>query len=163
LRSSRASAVNRFELPVVTAADRAASMLVGLAAGFGAYAALRQGWNAGAAAVCAAELVVIVIQVLHWNRSRRSPRRWLETAPGGAITLRHAGGPALPAHLRPATRILGPSVYIDIDCGVSAVYPRTRCWITPLDVPRDMLRRWSIVLLAAEQAGNRDGSPVAVA
>ena len=46
--------MNSLELPAVTAGDRAAMMLVGLAAGFGAYAALRQGWNAGAAAMFAA-------------------------------------------------------------------------------------------------------------
>jgi hypothetical protein len=110
-----------------------------------------------------AGLVAIVIQVLHWNRSRTAPRRWLETTPGGALMLRHADGVASPARLRPATRILGPSVFVDLECGISAAYPRIRRWITPLDVPHDVLRRWSIVLLAAEQAGNRDGSPVAVA
>jgi hypothetical protein len=155
--------VNRLELPAVTAADRAAMMLVGLAAGFGAYAALRQGWNAGAAAMFAAGLVAIVIQVGHWNRSRAAPRRWLETASGGAIMLRCADGSASPVRLRPGTRILGPSVFIDLVCGVSVGHPCIRRWITPLDVPRDVLRRWSIVLLAAGQAGNRDGSPVAVA
>jgi hypothetical protein len=155
--------VNRLELPAVTAADRAALMLVGLASGFGAYAALRQGWHAGGVAMCAAGCIATIIQVLHWTRSRAAPPRWLESTPGGAIMLRHAGGAAVPARLRPATRILGPSVFIDVDCGVSTLYPRIRRWITPLDVPRDVLRRWSIVLLSAEQAGNRDGPPVAVA
>lgn len=138
-------------------------MLVVLAIGFGAYAALRQGAYAGAATVLGAGSFAVVLQVIGWVRSARAPRRCLETTPGGAITLRQDGGPALPVRLRPATRILGTSVYIDVDCGVSTVYPRVRCWITPLDVPRDALRRWTIVLLAAGQAGNRDGSPVAVA
>jgi len=155
--------VNKLELPAVTAADRASLMLVGLAAGFGAYAALRLEWYAGAAAMVAAGSTAVIIQVLYWNRSRMAPRRWLETSPGSALMLRHGDGAALPVRLRAATRLLGPSVFIDLDCGVSAAYPRIRRWLTPLDVPGDVLRRWSIVLLAAGQAGNRDGTPVAVA
>jgi hypothetical protein len=138
-------------------------ILVALAAGFAAYAALRQGWVTIAGVVALLGVVAMTIQALHWTRSRNAPRRWLERTATGGLVLGRGDGPALPVHLQPATRLLGGSVFIDARCAITAGENRVRCWITPYDVPREHLRQWTIFLLAGERVANRDGSPVTVA
>jgi hypothetical protein len=162
VKSSRAYVASRLELPVITAADRASLVLVALAALFGACAAWRQGFVAVALLGGSGGLLAVVIQSWHWMRAGRPPQRWLEALPEGRLQLHVAGRPPVTARLRASTRLLGSSLFLDVETTIGTRATHIRCWLTPLDVPRDRLRRWSIVLLASERTSNRDGLPVVV-
>ena len=163
MKSSRAYVASRLELPAVTVADRASLVLVALAALFGACAAWRQGLVAASFLCGLGGLVAMVTQAWHWKRAGQRPPRWLEALPEGRLQLHVGGRPPVTARLRASTRLLGRSLFLDVDTTIGTRSTHIRCWLTPLDVPSDRLRRWSIVLLASERARNRDGSPVAVA
>jgi len=148
VRSSRAYGTSRLELPAVTVADRASMMLVVLAAVFGAYAALRQGMSPLAVCWVFVGMLVSFAQANLWRSARRRPCRWLECAPDGTLRLHQAGMAPTPVRLGASTRLLGATLVMEIRCGDTAGAERCRWWLTPLDVPREALRRWTIVLLA---------------
>ena len=126
-------------------------MLVAAAAGFGAYASLRLGGTAIATLWAGAGFLAVATQALLWRRRSRRPRRWLEYAPDGTLQLREAGGIPPPVQPGAKTRLLGPSVLVDLGSGVSGRENRIRVWLTPLDLPRADLRRLTIVLLASRR------------
>jgi hypothetical protein len=124
-------------------------IVVAAAAEFGAYASPRQDDTGIATLWLAAGLLAVATQALVWRRRSRRPQRWLEFALDGALQLREAGRIPLPVQPGANTRLLGPSVLVDLDPGVSSHGSRIRCWLTPLDLPRADLRRLTIVLLAS--------------
>jgi hypothetical protein len=122
--------------------------LAALAAGCAAWASLRQGAPGLAAAALMAGVLVLGNQARNWTQSRNAPRRWVQARPGGRLQLRLEDGAAYPLRLRPSTRILGPSVFLDADCEMEGRPLRLSVWLTPWDLPRDTLRLWTIVLLS---------------
>ena len=51
-----------------------------------------------------------------------------------------------------AARALGPSVFLEFDHLVDGRRTRCRRWLTPLDVPASVLRRWAVVLPSSGRA-----------
>jgi hypothetical protein len=135
-------------LPAVTIADRVSSMLVAMAAAFGACVAWRQGMTGVALSCGGMGGALVAARQLLWRRDRRGPDRWLECTPDGALNLCRTGQEPMRVRLGPSTRLLGASLFVEVRHGHAAGAKRTRCWLTPLDLPREVLRRWSIVLLA---------------
>jgi hypothetical protein len=123
-------------------------MLIAMAAAFGAYVAWRQGLTEVAFASGALGGAILAARQGFWRRDGRRPDRWLECTPDGALQLCQAGLEPLRVRLGPSTRLLGASLFVEVRYGHTAGAERTRCWLTPFDLPREVLRRWSIVLLA---------------
>jgi hypothetical protein len=44
------------------------------------------------------------------------------------------------------TRLIGPSVFLDLLAESNPAGERLRTWLTPFDAPPRVLRRWSVVL-----------------
>jgi hypothetical protein len=44
------------------------------------------------------------------------------------------------------TRLLGPSVFLDLLAASNPAGEPLRTWLTPLDVPTQAIRRWGVVL-----------------
>ena len=146
MRSSPAYAALALELPPVTFADRLAATLTTVAGAYGAAVLARQDAVALAAVVALTGAVATAMQVVRWARSRRRAPWRLERGADGLLHVRAGAAPAAPAVLGRGTRRLGPSVFLDVRFafgGRTALYRR---WLTPLDVPGDLLRRWSVVL-----------------
>ena len=146
--SSRAYAVSNLELPAVTAAARAGVVLVVVAAAFVAWCCFRAELHFGfpAAAVVAGGLILASL-LSGWRRVRRLPVRRLERRPDGSIWLRENGtAEAFAVTVERGTRLLGPSVVLDLRVAYAQAPGRLQCWITPLDAPRDVMRQWSVVL-----------------
>jgi hypothetical protein len=123
-------------------------MLVVLAAAFVAWCCYRAEVHLvfPAAAVVAGGLVLA--SLLHgWRRARRTPVRRLETRPDGSVWLRENGtAEPLAVSVERGTRLLGPSVFLDLRVAYAQAPGRLQCWITPLDAPGDVMRQWSVVL-----------------
>jgi hypothetical protein len=49
------------------------------------------------------------------------------------------------------TRVIGPSVFLDLIAESNPAGERLSTWLTPFDVPRPALRRWSVVLTRSGQ------------
>jgi len=148
VRSSRAYAVSSLELPAVTAAARAGGLLVVMATVFVAWCCVRAEVHVGfpAAAVVAGGLLLASL-LNGWRKARRSPVRRLEARPDGSIWLREAGTEEpFAVTVGRGTRLLGPSVFLDLRVAYTQAPGRLQCWITPLDAPRHVTRRWSVVL-----------------
>jgi hypothetical protein len=123
-------------------------MLVVLATAFTAWCCIRAEVHPGftAAAVFAGALVVASL-LSGWRRARRSPVRRLEARPDGSIWLREDGAAEPCAvSVERGTRLLGPSVFLDLRVAYAQAPGRLRCWITPLDAPGRVMRQWSVVL-----------------
>jgi hypothetical protein len=131
---------------VLTVADRAAGVMLVLATGFVTWACARQGEAAAAVFASAVGGLLFVIQAVSWARSRRSPADRIEALADGSLWL-HTLKPA-PCRMAagPGTRLIGPSVFLDLYATTPGAAPLLRCWITPLDAPRDSLRRLGVVL-----------------
>jgi hypothetical protein len=131
----------------VTAADRACGVLVIFAASFVAWACVRGGANPwmGAAVVLAGGAVCAHLW-FDWRRARRSARRHLEARPDGTLWLHEAGRDAVPVTLGRGTRLLGPSVFLDLHVAYPASPERVQRWISPFDAPGHVMRQWSVVL-----------------
>jgi hypothetical protein len=130
----------------VTAADRLAAGLTTVATGYAAAMLAGRGQLALAGVVVLAGALATARQVIHWDRSRRGPTLRLERAADGALQVRAGAAPAVPATLGRGTRRVGPSVFLEVrfaSGGRSTLYRR---WLTPLDVPATLLRRWCVVL-----------------
>jgi hypothetical protein len=124
-------------------------MLVVMATAFGVYSALRQGMPGVAFFCCVlGSALCVASQASLWLRDRRGPR-WLECTPDGTLQLHQAGMEPMRVRLGVSTRLLGASLLVEVRYGHTAGEKRSRCWLTPLDLPRDALRRWTVVLLAS--------------
>lgn len=148
MRSSRAYAVSSLELPAVTAAAKAGGMLVVLATAFVAWCCVRAEVHFGfLAATVVAGGLVLAVQLRDWQRARRSPARRLEARPDGSVWLRETGtAEAFAVTVERGTRLLGPSVFLDLRVAYAKAPGRLQCWITPLDAPAQVMRQWSVVL-----------------
>ena len=147
MRSSPAFVVSSLELPAVAAADRVAGLLVLLAALFVGWACARAGagpWPV--AAMVLAGCLDHARRQLAWHRARGAPRRHLEVRGDGSLWLGTPGEPACRVLVGRGTRLLGPSVFLDLRAASPAPGGRYRCWLLPFDAPEAVLRRWSVVL-----------------
>jgi hypothetical protein len=147
VRSSPAFVVSSLELPAVAAADRIAGLLVLLAALFVGWACARAG--AGAWLVAAAVLaggLDCVRRLLAWRRASGSPRHRLDCRGDGTLWLSTPGTPAGRVLVGRGTRLLGPSIFLDLRAASPALAGRYRYWLLPFDAPVQVLRRWSVVL-----------------
>jgi hypothetical protein len=147
VRSSPAFVVSSLELPAVTAADRIAGLLVLLAGLFVAWACARAGAGAWlVAAVVLAGGLECARQLLAWRRAGRAPRRRLDFVGDGTLWLSTPGAPPGRVLVGRGTRLLGPSVFLDLHAASPGSGGRYRYWLLPFDVPEPVLRRWSVVL-----------------
>ena len=147
MRSSPASFDSSLELPWATAADLAAGVLVSLATVLLAWAVVRSG---GSVTACLLVLLagssIVAAQVRSWRRSARQPARRLVGCPDGSLWLHTAGQAPGRATVGFGTRLLGPSVFLDLVVDSNPAGERLRTWLTPFDVPSLAIRRWSVVL-----------------
>ncbi|MGL6221981.1 MAG: hypothetical protein ACRC6L_00190 [Steroidobacteraceae bacterium] len=147
MRSSPAFAVSSLELPAVAAADRIAGLLVLLAALFVAWACAR----AGAAGWLVVALVLAggldsARRLLVWRRASGAPAHRLDCLDDGTLWLSAPGKPACRVLVGRGTRLLGPSVFLDLHAASPVLAGRYRYWLLPFDAPAQALRRWSVVL-----------------
>jgi hypothetical protein len=101
-----------------------------------------------ALAVLVAGTLAGIAQAHAWARARRQPRWELAAGSDGLLWLRRD---AFRAQVRvgPATRLLGPSVFLDVTFATPTKTVRCRRWITPPDAPAAALRRWTVLLPSA--------------
>ncbi len=151
MRSSPASAASSLELPALTVADRSAGVMLVLATGFAAWACARQGEALGAVLACAVGGLLIVIQAVSWARARRRPAGRIEALADGSLWLHVAGQAPCRLAAAPGTRLIGPSAFLDLHATTPGAAAPLRCWVTPLDAPRDSLRRLGVVLAGSGQ------------
>jgi hypothetical protein len=146
--SSRAYAVSSLELPAVTAAAQAGGVLVVLATAFVVWCCFRAEVHSGLPAAAAFAGSLVFARLLNgWRSARRAPVRRLEVRPDGSIWLREAGNAeAFAVTVERGTRLLGPSVFLDLRVAYAQAPGRLHCWITPLDAPGRVMRQWSVVL-----------------
>jgi hypothetical protein len=109
---------------------------------FAGWVLRRHGLDALAGAATAAGLLAGLLQARAWRRARRAPAVRLRRAPDGGLWLESAAA-AVAVQAGPATRILGPSVFLDLRASDTQA---RRCWLTPLDLPPGALRRLTLVL-----------------
>lgn len=149
MRSSRPFASLRLDIPAVTLADRTGCALVAAAGVVAAvqWATAGRPWLAVAAAVAATALVTA--QAISWTRSRTLPQTVLERDAGGHLQLRVDGRLATDVTLGPSSRVLGPSVFLDLRYALDGRRRRCLRWLLPLDVEPGALRRWTVVLPAS--------------
>jgi hypothetical protein len=145
VRSSPASGASGLELPAVTLADRLADVLAVLAACLLAWACTRAGHATAGVVVAVLSATVAVARL---GRGRRKPPRTIRIDLGrqGQLCVARAGQPPRRMYVGRDTRILGPSVYLDLRAETPGPDARVRRWLTPLDVPGAALRQWSVVL-----------------
>ena len=148
MRSSPVSADSSLELPRVTAADMAAGALVALATAFLAWAVVRSdGWSKTAVLLLVlAGGTMVAAQVRSWMRSWRQPGRLLVACADGYLWLHTAGQVPRRSTVGVGTRLLGPSVFLDLVVDSNRAGERFRTWLTPFDVPSPAIRRWRVVL-----------------
>lgn len=147
MRSSPASADSSLELPRVTAADLAAGALVVLATAFLAWAVVRSDGSMTAVLLLVlAGGTTVTAQARSWMRSRRQPGRRLVARADGSLWLHSAGQVQCRSTVGVGTRLLGPSVFLDLVVDSTPAGERYRAWLTPFDVPSPAIRRWSVVL-----------------
>ena len=131
----------------MTAADLAAGVIVALATAFLAWAVARSGGSMTASLLpLLAGSSIVATQVRSWVRARRQPGRRLVACADGTLWLQTAGQAPSRATLSVGTRLLGPSVFLDLSAESNPAGKRFRAWLTPLDVPLQAIRRWSVVL-----------------
>ena len=131
----------------MTAADLVAGAIVAVATAFLAWAVVRSGGSMTAALLLLlAGSSIVAIQVRSWMRATRQPVRRLVACADGSLWLHTAGQAPCRATIGVGTRLLGPSVFLDLLADSNLAGKRFRTWLTPLDVPRLAIRRWSVVL-----------------
>jgi len=134
----------------VTAADLAVGAMVALATGLSGWASVRAGWPVAASLLLVlAGGSLLAIQARSWLRSLRRPARRLVPCGDGSLWLHTAGQAPCRATLRLGTRLIGPSVFLDLTTESNPAGQRLRTWLTPFDVPQPSLRRWSVALTRA--------------
>jgi hypothetical protein len=145
VKSSPSSAASSLELPAAFAADAVAAVLA-LAAGlFAAWVLQRQGQEGLALAAVAGGLLAGAVQAYGWARARSQPRWDLSGGADGQLWLRR-DVMRTPVRVGAATRVLGPSVFLDLHAKDPAIGLQYRGWLTPLDLSPDSLRRLTLVL-----------------
>jgi hypothetical protein len=131
----------------VTAADRVAGALVVMATGFLAWVGLRSG---GSVTVFLLPVLagssILAIQVHFWIRSTRRSARRLVARADGSLWLHTAGQAPCRMAIGAGTRLLGPSVFLDLLVASNPAGQPLRTWLTPLDAPTQAIRRLSVVL-----------------
>jgi hypothetical protein len=130
------------ELPRWALADRLA-LLLGVVAGIALELALSRYPAAPAGGGIVAGLGVVSWQLL---LQRRRPRAVELAAP--ECTLRFGDGRRVPCRVGPGTRVLGATVvlhWVSPGCSESL-------WLTPVDLPRDVLRTVAVWLVARGSA-----------
>lgn len=148
MRSSPPSASSGLELVAVTVADRAACALVVAAGAFVAAESTRRGMPAAAAVAGLLAFATAWLQWRRWTVSSRNSPAVLHCLADGRLQVRGAGPSPIAATLGPRTRLLGPSVFLDVHYAISGRVLRYRKWLTPWDLPAGALRRWAVVLPA---------------
>jgi hypothetical protein len=128
-------------------AAKAGGLLVMIATVFLAWTAVRAGagaWVPGAVVLAGAGICACLRR--EWRRARGLPACRLEAWPDGSIWLRQAGAaPAAVTNGR-GTRLLGPSVFLDLRVAGCGRTGRLQCWLTPFDAPQHVIRQWSVAL-----------------
>ena len=89
---------------------------------------------------------ILVALTRSWMRSRRQPARRLVARADGSLWLHTAGQAPCRSTLGVGTRLLGPSVFLDLVVDSNRAGERFRTWLTPFDVPSPAIRRWSVVM-----------------
>jgi len=133
----------------VTVADRLAAGLVLLAGLFAAWACARAGAAGLAVLACVTAGAVALKQAIDWTGSRRQPPLVIERLPDGRLQVRQGAAMPVPLLIGMRTRLLGPSVFLDLTFASTRQTVRCRRWITPCDVPAQALRRWTVLLPSA--------------
>ena len=147
MRSSAASVDSSLELPPVTAADQVAGALVVLATGFLAWSGIHSGGSVTVSLLFVlAGSAVVAVQLRRWARAMRQPARRLVARTDGSLWLHTTGQAPCRMTLGVGTRLLGPSVFLDLFAASNPAGKPLRTWLTPLDVPTQAIRRWSVVL-----------------
>jgi len=149
VRSSRPFASLRLELPPVTLADRAGCVLVAAAGVVAATQWATVGRPGLALVIVVAALALAACQAISWTQSRAMARTVLEHDSKGTLRLSVGGRAATDVVLGPSTRVLGPSVFLDLCYALDGRRRRCLRWLLPCDVPSDVLRRWTVVLPSA--------------
>ena len=85
-------------------------------------------------------------RLLAWRRARGMPRRRLDVRGDGTLWLSTPGAPACRVLVGRGTRLLGPSVFLDLHAASPGSGSRYRYWLLPFDAPEPVLRQWSVVL-----------------
>jgi hypothetical protein len=70
----------------------------------------------------------------------------LERLDDGRLQARRGDDRPVPLSIGTRSRLLGPSVFLDVTFAIGSETVRCRRWITPLDAPGPQLRRWSVLL-----------------
>ncbi len=132
----------------MTAADLAAGAMVVLTTAFVAGAVARSGgpvtaslllWLAGSS--------IVAVLARSWMHSRRRPAlRLVASAADGSLWLHRAGQVPSRVTIGGGTRLIGPSVFLDLLAVSNPARERFRAWLTPLDVPSQAIRQWGVLL-----------------
>ena len=147
MRSSPASVDLSLELPPVTAADRAAGAMAALASAYVAWAVVRSGGSMTASLLLLlAGSSIVAALARSWVRAKRQPARRLVACADGSLWLHVAGQGPSRTTIGVGTRVIGPSVFLDLRVESNPTGERFCTWLTPLDVPSSAIRRWSVVL-----------------
>jgi len=118
-----------------------------LATGFLAWAGIRSGGPLTATLLLALTgSSIVAIQVRSWMRSTQQPARRLVARADGSLWLLTAGQAPCRMVVGVGTRLLGPSVFLDLLAASNLAGKPLRTWLTPLDVPTQAIRRWSVLL-----------------
>jgi hypothetical protein len=136
----------RLEWPAITAADRLAAALVAMAGAFVALQCVVHGAWPAMGAVLVVTVIVLIMQASLWTRSRRRGPAVLERDARGNLWWEERAKARLPVRLGPGTRVLGPSLLLEIEPAEPGGVGRRRAWLTTLDLPAEALRRWTVVL-----------------
>ena len=153
MRSSPASVDSSIELPPVTAADLAAGVLVALATGLLGWSSARSDVPVGLALlVVVTGGLLLAVQARSWRQRLLQPTQRLLARGDGSLWLQGAGQAPCRAHVGPGTKLLGPSVFLDLTVDCNPARGRLNTWLTPCDASLPALRRLSVVLLRAGRA-----------
>jgi hypothetical protein len=133
------------ELPRWVLADRLV-LALGLATGI-VLEAILAGYPAAPAGVGLA--VAAVLASWHLYQQRLRPRALELSPPAGTLWLED--GRSLPFTLGPGSRVLGPTVVLHWQ----AVGRSGALWLTPLDLPREVLRTLAVRLAASGRPAGR--------
>ncbi len=148
MRSSRQFASSPLELPPVTVVDRGSAVLMLMAGAFLAWEFARQGQIVAAAGAGALAAVAAGWMRRSWQIASRSRLQAmaLRRLGDGRLQVVVAGVSAVAATIGAGTRLLGPSVFLELHFAFAGGRVRYRKWLTPLDVPAEVLRHWIVVL-----------------
>lgn len=125
------------------AAQAVAAGLLVVAGLFAGWVLQRHGLALAAGAAVLTGTMAGILQARAWWRARRGPGTRLVRTIDGSLWLERDKS-RLAVVAGPGSRVLGPSVFLDLRGTDTQV--RHRCWLTPLDLPPGALRRLTLVL-----------------